>query len=78
MCFLFNGNHLYQLLRQISSATVEESGLVSVICEWEGLVSADFKVGRTGYGWFRVVLPFSNYHYSHQFCHGLSSLYETP
>ena len=57
MCFLFNGNHLpvYQLLRQILSAAAEEFGLVSVICEWEGLVSAGFKVGRTSFGSFRLV-----------------------
>ena len=28
---------------------LEEYGLVSVICEREGLVSAGFKVGRTGF-----------------------------
>ena len=74
MCFLFNGNHLCQLLRQISSAALDEFGLVSDICEWEGFVSAGLKVGRTGsggfgsfrlvsasFGWFRVVPLFSNY-----------------
>ena len=40
---------------QISSAAVEEFGLVSVICEWEGLVSAGFMVERTGFGWFRLI-----------------------
>ena len=60
--------------KQILSVAVEEFGLVSVICEWEGLVSAGFKMGRTGFGWFwlipagfrqfRVVPPFSNYPFS--------------
>ena len=64
------GITLYQL-RQISAAAFEECGLVSVICEWEGLVSADFKVGKTGFGsfrlvsasfgWFQEVPLFSNY-----------------
>ena len=51
MCFLFNGNHPYN----VKAATFEECGLVSVICEWEGLVSAVFKVGRTGFGWFPLI-----------------------
>ena len=49
----------------------EDCGLVSIICGWEGLVSAGFKVERTGFGsfrlvstsfeWFRVIPLFSNY-----------------
>ena len=34
----------------------EDCGLISIICEWEGLVSAGFKVGRAGFGWFRLIL----------------------
>ena len=55
MCFLLNGNHPYQLLWQMSSAAVEECGLVSAIYEWEGLISAGFKVGRTGFGWLWLI-----------------------
>ena len=49
----------------------QDCGLVLIICEWEGLVSAGFKVGRTGFGsfrhilagfhWVRVILLFRNY-----------------
>ena len=45
--------------------------LVSDSCPWEGLVSAGFRVGSTGFrwfqpvlgrfGWFRVIPLFSNY-----------------
>ena len=55
------------------TSTKEEPGLVSggkgwfrLVSGWEGLVSAGFRVGRTGFGWFRLVPLFSNYHWRRQ------------
>ena len=48
MCvwFSLNGNHLYQLQGRCGQLLFEGYALVSVICDWEGVVSGGFN-GQT-------------------------------